>query len=141
MRLLLESVKDYAIFTMEEDRTINTWNLGAERMFQYYGAEIIGQPVDILFTPEDRAQGAPQSEACGAVATARSIKKLGLKRPRQHRPHRSGTRVAQGVIVEPLLVHTANIFAVACCCSLGLAMVLTSLLGYPKFPTYDGYPR
>ena len=53
-RLLVESVKDYAIFTVDPDGRIADWNAGAERLFGYKDKEIIGEDSSLLFTPEDR---------------------------------------------------------------------------------------
>jgi PAS domain S-box-containing protein len=62
LRLLLDSVKDYAIVTLDLAGRIETWNAGACQVFGYRSDEVIGQPFDILFTPEDRAVGAPATE-------------------------------------------------------------------------------
>jgi two-component system CheB/CheR fusion protein len=67
MRLIMESAKDYAIFTIDTDRTIDAWSKGAEALFGYAESEILGQSADVLFTPEDRAQGDPAQE----IETAR----------------------------------------------------------------------
>jgi two-component system CheB/CheR fusion protein len=53
MRLLIESAKDYAIFTVDRERRIDSWNAGAEAMFGYTEKEIIGRSADVLYTPED----------------------------------------------------------------------------------------
>jgi two-component system CheB/CheR fusion protein len=53
MRLLIESAKDYAIFTVDTERRIDSWNAGAEAMFGYTEKEIIGRSADVLYTPED----------------------------------------------------------------------------------------
>ena len=63
MRMIVESAKDYAIFTTDMERRINSWSSGAEGMFGYSDAEIVGQCADILFVPEDRLDGAPAREA------------------------------------------------------------------------------
>ena len=68
MRLIIESVKDYAIFTTDTDRKIISWNSGAAVMFGYNEADIIGQPVDLLFTPEDRENEDPANELTLALA-------------------------------------------------------------------------
>jgi two-component system, chemotaxis family, CheB/CheR fusion protein len=68
LQLVVESAVDYAIFTITDEGTIDSWNSGAERVFGYQPAEIAGRNVDILFTPEDRAAGAPERE----LETARS---------------------------------------------------------------------
>lgn len=58
LRLLIESVTDYSIIIQDVDGRIEVWNPGAERMFGYTAEEAIGQSIEIIFTPEDRAQGA-----------------------------------------------------------------------------------
>jgi two-component system CheB/CheR fusion protein len=72
LRLLIDSAVDYAIFTMSDAGIIDSWNTGAERMFGYAADEIVGQPVDILFTPEDRANGVPAQELQTARETGRA---------------------------------------------------------------------
>jgi two-component system CheB/CheR fusion protein len=67
LHLLVESVKDYAIFAMTPDNHVEYWNAGAERVFGFTEDEIVGQPADIIFTPEDRARGVPGQE----IETAR----------------------------------------------------------------------
>jgi two-component system, chemotaxis family, CheB/CheR fusion protein len=62
-RLLIESVKDYAILTLDPERRVTSWNSGAAAMFGYTADEIIGQSADILFTAEDRELGLPEQEA------------------------------------------------------------------------------
>ncbi|HEX6625630.1 MAG TPA: PAS domain S-box protein, partial [Pyrinomonadaceae bacterium] len=72
LRLLVESVKDYAILTLDAERRVTSWNTGAERIFGYAESEIIGQSGDILFTPEDREQGIPEKEAATARVAGRA---------------------------------------------------------------------
>ena len=62
LRLLIESAKDYAIITTTPDVLIDSWNKGAERIFGWSEAEVIGKSNEILFTPEDRAAGVPEKE-------------------------------------------------------------------------------
>ncbi len=72
LRLILESVSDYAIFTITHERLINSWNTGAEKIFGYRESEIIGKKAAILFTPEDRAGGIPENEIQTAAAIGRA---------------------------------------------------------------------
>jgi len=65
-RLLFESVRDFAIFSMDTEGRITNWNPGAERLFGYRSEEIVGQDVSILFTPEDRAARISEKELRGA---------------------------------------------------------------------------
>jgi PAS domain S-box-containing protein len=62
LQAMFESVKDYAIFTVDLQGRITTWNPGAERIFGYSEEEIIGQNASIVFTPEDRQQKVPEKE-------------------------------------------------------------------------------
>jgi two-component system CheB/CheR fusion protein len=54
---VIDSTREYAIFTTDSERRVNTWNEGAQRAFGYSESEIVGQLADILFTSEDRAKG------------------------------------------------------------------------------------
>jgi two-component system, chemotaxis family, CheB/CheR fusion protein len=62
MRLLIESVNDFAIITTDLERRVDSWNTGAERLFGYSEKDIVGQSSDILFTIEDRGKGDPVRE-------------------------------------------------------------------------------
>jgi PAS domain S-box-containing protein len=70
--LLLENVKDYAIFFLDTERRITRWSLGAERILGYQEAEILGQPGSIIFTPEDVQKGADKQELEKAEAEGRA---------------------------------------------------------------------
>jgi PAS domain S-box-containing protein len=59
--LLINSVTDYAIFMLDPDGRIMTWNLGAERIKGYRPADIIGKPYATFFPPEDVAAGRPRA--------------------------------------------------------------------------------
>lgn len=71
-RLIVESAADYAIFTLGRDRTITTWSPGAAAAFGYTAAEAVGLSADVLFTPEDRAAGAPEAEVEEALRDGRA---------------------------------------------------------------------
>jgi PAS domain S-box-containing protein len=70
--LLIENVIDYAIFTLDIESNITSWNIGAERILGYTEDEVVGQPVSIIFTPEDRLAGADKEELRQAVQTGRA---------------------------------------------------------------------
>jgi two-component system CheB/CheR fusion protein len=72
LRLLIDSVRDYAILTVTTDNRVAYWNVGAERMFGYREAEIIGQDAALLFTPEDRAANVPALELQQALLAGRA---------------------------------------------------------------------
>ncbi len=68
LRLIVESARDYAIFSTSPEGLIETWWPGAEAVFGWSAAEVVGQSVAIAFTQEDRATGAPQQELATAHA-------------------------------------------------------------------------
>lgn len=65
-RLLMENVQEYAIFMLDTEGLVATWNTGAERLFDYTVEEAIGQPGAILFTAADREAGVPEQEMATA---------------------------------------------------------------------------
>ncbi len=94
-RLLVESVTDYAIYMLDPDGRVTTWNSGAERMTGYRATDIVGQSFTRFFLPEDAKAGKPAAE---------------LERARLHgrfedeawRVRRDGTRFWANVIVTPM---------------------------------------
>lgn len=70
-RLAIESLKEYALLTMDKDLTISSWSGPAAQMFGYAESEIIGKNVTMLFTPEDIALGINESEFAKALEHGR----------------------------------------------------------------------
>ena len=60
LELLLDALADYAIYMLDPDGFVTTWNAGAERITGYQAIEIVGQHFSRFFTPEDRASGLPE---------------------------------------------------------------------------------
>jgi PAS domain S-box-containing protein len=71
-RLLMECVTDYAIFFLDSQGRITTWSSGAERIFGYSEAEIVGQHFSQFFTTEDVRNGQPGKELQAAAVTGRA---------------------------------------------------------------------
>ncbi len=69
---LFESTVDYAVFHLSLDGTVETWNPGAQRIFLYEPAEIIGRSGTLLFTPEDNLHGVPEHELSTAIQSGRA---------------------------------------------------------------------
>jgi len=61
LRRLIDGATDYAIYMLDADGRIRTWNLGAERIKGYRADEIIGQHFSVFYPEEDRQAGVPQS--------------------------------------------------------------------------------
>lgn len=60
--ILVQELTDFAIFLIDPDGCIATWNPGVQRFLGYTEREWVGERVEIIFTPEDRAHGAPGKE-------------------------------------------------------------------------------
>ncbi|MEG4004612.1 PAS domain S-box protein [Microcoleus sp. Pol11C1] len=72
LRLIFESAKDYAIFTLDLNGIIASWNSGAERLLGYTETEAIGCPIGMIFTPEDNEQAQPEYERQTALLQGRA---------------------------------------------------------------------
>lgn len=57
---------------MDRERRVNYWNSGAERLFGFTDREILGESADVIFTPEDRANGVPEGETATALREGRA---------------------------------------------------------------------
>lgn len=70
-RLLVEGVKDYAIFMLDPGGHIVSWNLGAQKNKGYEASEIIGQHFSRFYPPEVAASGWPEQELRNALRDGR----------------------------------------------------------------------
>jgi PAS domain S-box-containing protein len=59
-RLVVENVREYAIFMLAPDGNVKSWNRGAERLTGYTEDEIVGAPLSTFFSEEDRQDGRPE---------------------------------------------------------------------------------
>jgi PAS domain S-box-containing protein len=94
-RLLVESVRDYAIFMLDPDGRIASWNAGAEHLKGYTADEIIGQHFSVFYTDEDLERDHPVEEL--AVATER-----GRYREEGWRVRKDGSRFWADVTITAL---------------------------------------
>src|SRR4051812_3058116 len=95
LRLVVESVRDYAIFMLDPDGRVATWNPGAELAKGYRADEIIGNHIEIFYTPEDRASGLPRRLLAAALRDGR-VENEGW------RQRKDGTRFWADVIITAL---------------------------------------
>ncbi len=95
-RLLVEGAKDYAIFMLDLEGCIASWNTGAERLLGYREEEILGRSFSTIYTPEDVRQGAPEQELSTAAEEGRA------QDERWH-VRKDGTRFWASGVVTPLL--------------------------------------
>ena len=94
-RLLVQNVTDYAIYMLDPEGHIATWNPGGERIKGYARDEIIGQHFSRFYTDEDRAAGEPAR----ALETART---QGRYEKEGWRLRRDGSRFWASVVIDPV---------------------------------------
>ena len=93
--MLVTSIRDYAIYMLNPEGFINSWNAGAERFKGYSAHEIIGQHFSVFYTEEDRRSGKPAR----ALQTSREQGKF---EDEGWRVRRDGTRFWASVVVDPI---------------------------------------
>ncbi|EKS37371.1 PAS domain S-box protein [Afipia broomeae ATCC 49717] len=105
-RLLVQSVTDYALYMLDPEGYVSSWNQGAERIKQYRAEEIIGQHFSKFYTEGDRLKGEPQN----ALATAR---REGRFEKEGWRVRKDGTQFWANVIIDPIRDETGAIIGFA----------------------------
>src|SRR6202047_2665026 len=70
-RLLVEAVQDYAIFMLNAEGNISSWNIGAERLKGYTAKEIVGKHFSCFYPEEDVRSGKPKGELVVAAKEGR----------------------------------------------------------------------
>lgn len=95
LQLIIDSAKDYAIFSTDQEGVVTTWNSGAERAFGYTASEIIGHAASMIYTPEDRATGVPQQEM-------RKAAEVGYAEDERWHLRKNGSRFYASGMVRPI---------------------------------------
>ncbi|TWD52287.1 PAS domain-containing sensor histidine kinase [Pseudomonas sp. SJZ131] len=95
-RLLIDAVVDYAIYMIDPDGIITSWNAGARRFKGYEEAEILGEHFSRFYTEPDRHAGLPQR----ALDTARNE---GRFEGEGWRVRKDGTHFWSHVVIDPIL--------------------------------------
>jgi PAS domain S-box-containing protein len=95
LALLIDAVQEYAIYLLDADGTVATWNEGAGRIKGYRPEEILGQHFSVFFTPEDVADGKPQRELEEAA-------EVGSCRDEGWRVRKDGTTFWANVVITAL---------------------------------------
>ncbi|MEK6373723.1 MAG: ATP-binding protein [Acidobacteriota bacterium] len=98
-RLLVESVKDYAIFVLDPDGHVLTWNDGAQRIKQYKFEEIRGKHFSVFYPEVDKRAQKPERELATAIREGR-IEDEGW------RIRKDGTRFWANVVITALFDET-----------------------------------
>ena len=105
-RLLVNAVTDYAIYMLDIDGIVSSWNAGARRFKGYEEAEIVGQHFSRFYTPEDRATGLPER----ALAAAREEGKF---EGEGWRVRKDGGRFWASVIIDPIRNRSGDLVGYA----------------------------
>ncbi|ROL83014.1 hybrid sensor histidine kinase/response regulator [Pseudomonas protegens] len=105
-RLLVQSVTDYAIYMLDAQGRVSSWNLGAQRIKGYAPEEVIGQHFSLFYTAEDRASEEPR-KALEAAAREGRFEKQGW------RLRKDGTQFLAHVIVDPIRADSGAIIGFA----------------------------
>lgn len=98
-RLLVQGVRDYAIFMLDPAGMIATWNAGAARLQGYTEAEILGQHFSRFYPPEELANGKPERDLAIAMDT-------GEYSEEGWRLRKDGSRFWASIVITP--IRSAN---------------------------------
>src|SRR5689334_9141620 len=71
LKFFIDAVADYAIYSLDADGFVTSWNAGAEKIKGYAASEILGQHYSRFFTAEDQAAGVPARMLAAAKAEGR----------------------------------------------------------------------
>lgn len=95
-RLLIDAVVDYAIYMIDPDGIITSWNSGAKRFKGYEEAEILGEHFSRFYTDDDRAAGLPQRALDTAIREGRF-------EGEGWRVRKDGTNFWSHVVIDPII--------------------------------------
>ena len=105
-RLLINAVTDYAIFMVDPEGQIMTWNLGAQQFKGYEESEILDQNFSVFYTDEDRQSGVP---ACALETALRD----GKFEAEGWRVRKDGSRFWAHVIIDPIRTPSRDLVGFA----------------------------
>jgi PAS domain S-box-containing protein len=95
LRLLMQSVSDYAIYMLDPLGHVASWNLGAERIKGYTATEIIGEHFSRFYTAEEREKGVPQAALVTAARDGRFERE-------GKRVRKDGSEFWANVVIHPI---------------------------------------
>jgi PAS domain S-box-containing protein len=106
LRMLVESARDYAMFVIDREGHVQTWNRGAELIKLYAPDEIIGRHISTFYTDEDRARDLPGQLLRRATLEGR-VENEGW------RIRKDGTRFWADVVITALRDQTGELYGFA----------------------------
>jgi PAS domain S-box-containing protein len=105
-RLLVDAITDYAVYMLDRDGFVSSWNAGARRFKGYEAGEIMGEHFSRFYTPEDRANGLPE-RALRIAATEGRFEHEGW------RVRKDGSRFWAHVMIDPIRSPTGELLGFA----------------------------
>jgi PAS domain S-box-containing protein len=105
-QLLIERVADYAIYMLNPDGTVASWNAGARRFKGYTEQEILGEHFSRFYTPADRAAGVPETALRTAIESGRF-------EAEGWRVRKDGTWFWASVVIDPIYEDDGKLFGFA----------------------------
>jgi len=106
LQQLIDGITDYAIFMIDADGIVSSWNAGAERIKGYRAQEIVGEHFSRFYTEEDRAAGEPARLLAQALAQGRCEKE-------GWRVRKDGSRFLASVVIDPIKDDNGDIVGFA----------------------------
>ena len=105
-QLLVDAVRDYAIYLLDAEGHVASWNAGAQRFKGYKADEIIGQHFSRFYTDEDRAAGVP-------ARALRTAAEEGKFEAEGWRVRKDGSRFWCSVVIDPVIDEDGDLIGFA----------------------------
>ena len=105
-RRLIDAITDYAIYSLDVDGTVTSWNPGAQRFKGYVAAEIVGRHFSRFYTEDDRRSGLP-ARALNIAASTGRFESEGW------RLRKDGSRMWAHVVIDPILAEDGALIGFA----------------------------
>ncbi|NIL18343.1 PAS domain-containing sensor histidine kinase [Pseudomonas sp. AN3A02] len=105
-RLLVDAVVDYAIYMLDTNGLIRSWNSGAKKIKQYEQSEVLGRHFSLFYTPEDLASDLPGR-------ALKSAEQSGRFEGEGWRIRKDGTRLWALVIIDPIRADDGTLIGFA----------------------------
>ena len=105
-KLLVDAITDYAIYMLDTNGPVTSWNPGAQRFKGYLPHEIIGEHFSRFYLPEDRARGAP-------AAALRQAQVEGRFDQEGWRVRKDGSRFWAHVVIDPIFTPQGQLVGFA----------------------------
>jgi PAS domain S-box-containing protein len=105
-RILVDGVRDYAIFMVDGSGQVTTWNSGAERLKGYTRDEIVGQDFSVFYTDDERHAGHPTRLLATALREGRC-------EDENWRVRKDGTRFWANVVITPIRTESGDLIGFA----------------------------